>query len=232
MSLIKIAKELKTGWAKVLTEMPREIWDDLEAAHAVEQDTFASELPTLPSLAAIFRCFRYFEPGNTRVVILGQDPYHGPGQATGLCFGVEKGTKPPPSLKNVAKELETDLDNSLSDFSLESWAKQGVLLLNTALTVRQHCPASHTRQWRPFTDYIIKHLNVNERGIVFLAWGRLAHRRLADIDQSRHSLLVSSHPSPLSCRRQYGLFPAFMGSRPFSQANEALIEAGKDKIIW
>jgi uracil-DNA glycosylase len=189
------------------------------------------KLSIYPKNESIFRCFNYFDLNETKVVILGQDPYHGPNQATGLCFGVNNNCKPiPPSLKNIAKELKSDLNIDLSDWTLENWAKQGVLLLNSALTVTQGKPGSHMKIWSNFTKSIIDFLNKQEKSIIFVAWGAFAHNKLQNIDK-KHKLIVSSHPSPLSVYKKYKNFPPFSGSKPFSKINEILKEENKH-INW
>ena len=178
------------------------------------------DVPTFPSPENIFRCFNYFNIEDTKVVILGQDPYHGDNQATGLCFGVSEGVRAPPSLKNIQKELLHDVGIILKSLSLEGWAKQGILLLNSALTVRKKNPSSHMTVWLPFTKYIIDHLNKTQKSIVFVAWGAFAYDKLKDMNIKKHELIVSSHPSPFSVSRPMKSFPSFRHSRPFTQINE------------
>lgn len=163
-----------------------------------------------------------------QVVILGQDPYHGPGQAHGLCFSVRPGVQPPPSLINIYKELKADLNIEPPDHGfLVPWAQQGVLLLNSVLTVECHKPASHqNRGWEKFTDQIIRRLNDEREGIAFLLWGSYAQKKGAFIDRKRHLVIESAHPSPLSAHR------GFFGSRPFSKINAYLSAQGKQPIDW
>jgi len=208
--------KLPTDWRDILLLFLK---TDIEDKY-LEQSMF--EMYPLPKV--IFRCFDYFDIKSTKVVILGQDPYHGPGQATGLCFGVENGIRPPPSLKNIGKLLKSDLKRELSDYTLENWAKQGILLLNTALTVQHKSPCSHMKWWSPFTEQIIDYLNDECKGIVFVAWGAFAYKKLAKINTKKHHLLVSSHPSPLSYSRTYGKFPSFKDSKVFSRINAILDE--------
>ena len=163
-----------------------------------------------------------------KVVIIGQDPYHGEGQAHGLSFSVPKGLKLPPSLKNILKELESDLGcaNPTSG-NLEAWAKQGVLLLNTVLTVRKSEAGSHQKKgWETFTDAVVAHLNEECEGLVFLLWGSPAQKKGKSIDRERHLVLQAPHPSPLSSYR------GFFGCRHFSQTNEYLIQHNKKPIDW
>jgi uracil-DNA glycosylase len=163
-----------------------------------------------------------------RVVILGQDPYHGEGQAHGLCFSVKQGVRTPPSLINIYKEMKTDLGlGPPSHGNLEAWAKQGVLLLNAVLTVEAGLAASHQgKGWERFTDAVIRLVNDQPRSVVFILWGAYAQRKAAFVDRQRHLVLASAHPSPLSAHN------GFFGSRPFSKANEFLIAKGQEPIDW
>jgi uracil-DNA glycosylase len=162
------------------------------------------------------------------VLILGQDPYHGPGQAHGLAFSVKPGVKPPPSLVNVFKELRSDLGvPEPKDGYLEPWAKQGVLLLNAVLTVREGQANAHEGHgWEGFTDAVIRAVSAKQEPVVFLLWGSYAQKKEALIDTERHVVLEAPHPSPLSAKR------GFFGSRPFSRANEALEARGREPIDW
>ncbi len=164
----------------------------------------------------------------TRVVILGQDPYHGEGQAHGLCFSVQAGTRTPPSLVNIYKELFADLGlKPATHGNLKSWAEQGVLLLNSVLTVEAGSAASHqAKGWERFTDAIIKLLNDQPRPIVFILWGAYAQRKAAFVDTTRHLVITSAHPSPLSAHN------GFLGSKPFSKANAFLTAHGQKPIDW
>ncbi len=163
-----------------------------------------------------------------RVVILGQDPYHGEGQAHGLCFSVKPGVRPPPSLINIYKEMKSDLGLEPPPHgNLEAWAKQGVLLLNAVLTVEAGLAASHQgKGWERFTDAVIRLVNDQPRPVVFILWGAYAQRKAAFVDRQRHLVLASAHPSPLSAHN------GFFGSRPFFKTNEFLIAHGQDPIDW
>ncbi len=176
----------------------------------------------------IFSAFNHTPFDKVKVVILGQDPYHGPGQAHGLCFSVNKGIDKPPSLVNIFKELKADLGIELPRHgSLEGWAIQGVLLLNATLTVRAHQAGSHQRKgWEQFTDAAIKALSEKRSGVVFLLWGNYAQAKQALIDTSKHHVLKAPHPSPLSASR------GFFGCKHFSQANRFLAGQGKEIINW
>lgn len=164
----------------------------------------------------------------TKVVILGQDPYHGPNQAHGLCFSVKPGIDPPPSLKNIYKELRSDLGLAPPNHGcLESWARQGVLLLNSVLTVENGRAGSHANQgWEFFTDRVIAELNQSKNHLVFVLWGSYAQKKGQFIDRTRHLVIESPHPSPLSAHR------GFLGSKPFSKINQYLIANGQTPIDW
>lgn len=181
-----------------------------------------------PDMYAIFNALHYTSYSDTKVVILGQDPYHGPGQAHGLSFSVQPGVEPPPSLINIFKELKDDLGCTVpNNGCLKPWAEQGVLLLNTVLTVREHAANSHHGQgWEIFTDRIIELLNAREKPMVFMLWGSPARRKKAMITNPQHYIIESPHPSPLSA------FRGFFGSKPFSQANAFLERTGQKPIDW
>lgn len=176
----------------------------------------------------IFRAFEYTPYEATKVVILGQDPYHGPHQAHGLCFSVKPHVKIPPSLRNIYQELNHDLNVSPAAHGcLTSWAKQGVLLLNSVLTVEQGKAGSHqAKGWEVFTDKVIQCLNSSKRPLVFILWGSYAQKKGQCIDGKRHCVLKAPHPSPLSAHR------GFFGSRPFSKANQFLVKNGQAPILW
>tara|TARA_A100001011_G_C14268525_1_gene825864 strand:- start:1056 stop:1706 length:651 start_codon:yes stop_codon:yes gene_type:complete len=197
----------------------------------IKREELKDECEIYPKRENIFKCFNYFEMENIKVVIIGQDPYHGPNQATGLCFAIESNNKIPPSLKNISNELYNDLNIKLEDFTLENWAKQGVLLMNSAFSVIQGKPSSQIKIWNNFTNYIINELNKLDN-IIFVAWGAFAYEKFKNIDTLKHHLIVSSHPSPLSCFKQFKEFPAFKGSKPFGQINNKLIEYNKSIINW
>ena len=196
-----------------------------------ERDRLKGELEIYPDNLNIFRCFQEVDYGDIKVVIIGQDPYHGKEQATGLAFGVTNGNKLPPSLKNIQKELLHDLNIELWDTTLEKWAKQGVLLINTSLSVVESTPGSHIKYWQEFTQFIIDEIN-NLENVIFVAWGAHAYSRLKNIDRERHSVIASSHPSPLSCNKKFGEYPPFLGSKPFSRINTILRENNISEIKW
>ena len=181
-----------------------------------------------PDMHNIFNALKYTSFSDTKVVILGQDPYHGPGQAHGLCFSVQKGVEPPPSLQNIFKELMADVGiDRPRHGELTCWAKQGVLLLNTVLTVREHEPNSHKgKGWEILTDRIISELNNKETPVVFLLWGANARSKKSLITNPLHVKLETVHPSPLSA------YNGFFGCRHFSKANAILEASGQTAIAW
>lgn len=187
----------------------------------------ASGKKIFPPGSQIFRAFELTPVSQVKVVILGQDPYHGLGQAHGLSFSVPDGIPAPPSLKNIFKEIEADLGIRMSGYpNLEKWARQGVLLLNAVLTVRSGEAASHSKiGWQEFTDAVIKYISDNCEGVVFMLWGNFARTKRDLIDTSRHHVLEAAHPSPLARG-------AFFGCRHFSQANNLLMASGKTPIDW
>jgi uracil-DNA glycosylase len=175
----------------------------------------------------VTNAFKYTPYDEVKVLLLGQDPYHGEGQAHGLCFSVRPGVKPPPSLKNIFKELHNDLGCAIPDNGcLIPWAKQGVMLLNAVLTVRAHEPNSHKdKGWETFTDAAIQALAARPDPVVFMLWGAYAQKKKKLIDTAKNVILTAAHPSPLSALK-------FFGSKPFSAANRALEELGKAPIAW
>lgn len=187
-----------------------------------------SSYPVFPDMHDLFNALKYTSFADTKVVILGQDPYHGPGQAHGLCFSVQKGVTPPPSLQNIFKELKADVGiPQPAHGNLTCWAEQGVLLLNTVLSVRAHEPASHSgKGWEILTDRIITELNQKQTPVVFLLWGANARSKKKLILSPRHVILETVHPSPLSA------YNGFFGCKHFSKANEILVKSGQTPIDW
>ncbi|MEJ5317597.1 MAG: uracil-DNA glycosylase [Tenuifilum sp.] len=181
-----------------------------------------------PPGSQIFAAFNHTPFNSVKVVILGQDPYHGPGQAHGLCFSVPKGTSAPPSLQNIFKEINSDLGLPVPNHgNLEKWAKQGVLLLNATLTVRANQAGSHQNKgWETFTDAAIKALSDHHMGLVFILWGNYAQAKTYIIDTNKHFILTAPHPSPLSANR------GFFGCKHFSKTNRLLTSIGKEPIDW
>ena len=180
-----------------------------------------------PSYDKVFYAFRQTSYKDTRVVILGQDPYHGVGEANGLCFSVNRGIKMPPSLRNIYKELYSDLGIERVDTDLSDWASSGVLLLNSVLTVEMDKPASHKAMgWEEFTDNVIKKLNEKEEAVVFILWGNFAKGKMKYITNARHLVISSAHPSPFSANN------GFFGSKPFSKTNEFLRNNKLKEIEW
>lgn len=218
-------KIFHNDWAPFLeTEMQEEYYQKLRGILIKEYKTRTIH----PSMYDIFNAMHYTPYNKVKVVILGQDPYHGPNQAHGLSFSVLPGVEPPPSLVNIFKELHDDLGCTIPPHGcLKHWAEQGVLLLNTVLTVREHQANSHQGiGWERFTDHIIELLNQREQPMVFILWGRPAQSKQPMITNPHHLVLTSSHPSPLSAYR------GFFGSRPFSKVNHFLTEHGMEPIDW
>jgi len=214
-----------TDWNPLLRgEFAKPYWQELQRFVADER----SRSQVYPSHDDVFAALHLTPYAETRVLILGQDPYHGPGQAHGLCFSVRPGVAAPPSLVNILTELHDDLGCAVPEHGcLEGWARRGVLLLNAVLTVRAREAASHAgKGWETFTDEVIRTVAAKEQRVVFILWGGYARRKKPLIDTSRHVVIESAHPSPLSARN------GFFGSRPFSRANAALEEAGLAPIDW
>lgn len=215
----------KTDWNPILREeFAKPYWGELQQFVATERAT--NEV--YPPHDEVFAALHLTPFSLVKVLILGQDPYHGPGQAHGLCFSVRPGVQVPPSLQNIHRELESDLGMTAPGHgNLEAWARQGVLLLNATLTVRARTAASHQKKgWETFTDRVIRAVNDKPERVVFVLWGSSARRKADLVDTSRHVIIESPHPSPLSANR------GFLGSRPFSRANAALIEAGREPVDW
>lgn len=214
-----------TDWNPLLRdEFDKSYWSDLMAFVAEER----AHHPVYPPHQQVFAALHLTSYAEVKVVILGQDPYHGPGQAHGLCFSVPSGVDKPPSLANILTELENDLGIVAPDHGcLDAWARQGVLLLNTTLTVRARQAASHQGHgWETFTDEVIRVVAAKPETVVFILWGAAARRKKSVIGATHHVVIESAHPSPLSAHR------GFFGSRPFSRANEALLAAGRDPVDW
>jgi uracil-DNA glycosylase len=215
----------RTDWNPILrAELAKPYWAELQRFVAAER----SQGPVYPAADEVFAALHLTPFAAVKVLILGQDPYHGAGQAHGLCFSVRRGVPTPPSLVNILKELESDLGIAPPDHGcLDSWARQGVLLLNATLTVRARQAASHQgRGWETFTDAVIRAVNDKPERVVFILWGASARKKRGLIDTSRHVVIESAHPSPLSAHN------GFFGSRPFSRANAALAAAGREPVDW
>ena len=222
-----MAVDIEASWLHVLQ-------DEFEKPYMATLRNFLKSekdagYKTYPKNADIFNAFNTTPFDKVKVVILGQDPYHGEHQAHGLSFSVQKGITPPPSLKNIYKELVTDMPGFAipNHGDLTEWAKQGVLLLNASLTVRANTPGSHQKKgWEEFTDRVIKTLSDKKEGIVFILWGAFAQAKAELIDQTKHHIIKSPHPSPFSADR------GFFGSKPFSKTNAILTKEGKTPIDW
>ncbi len=217
--------DLDSSWLKALTpETRKPYWDELQRFVASERKNHS----VYPPAEDVFNAFRYAPLDKVKVFLLGQDPYPGEGQAHGLCFSVRQGIPLPGSLRNIYKELHDDRGiKPVKHGYLVSWARQGVLLLNACLTVRANATNSHAgKGWENFTDAALKDVNSQRRRIVFLLWGAYAQKKIPLIDQKRHVIIKSAHPSPLSANN------GFFGSKPFSKVNAALKDAGEKPIDW
>ncbi len=211
-------------WETVLAPIKNSDFFD-ELWQKVESEYYSNTC--FPPKEQVFRAFKLTPFSEVRVVIIGQDPYHNDFQANGLCFSVSDRVSAPPSLKNIFKELQDDLGIFKNSNELDSWAKQGVLLLNATLTVRAHEPNSHKDLgWEKFTDFIIKEISDKKENVVFVLWGAFAQKKASLIDETKHFIIQSAHPSPFSVYR------GFYGSRPFSKINEYLISKNKKPINW
>lgn len=214
-----------TDWNPILRgEFDKPYWKELQQFVAAER----SQRTVFPPHEEVFAALHLTPYASTRVMILGQDPYHGPRQAHGLCFSVRRGVQVPPSLANIHRELHDDVGVAIPDHgNLEAWARQGVLLLNATLTVRAGQAGSHQgKGWETFTDEVIKSVNAKDDHVVFILWGGYARRKKALIDRSRHTIVESPHPSPLSAHK------GFFGTKPFSRTNEALRQHGQQPVDW
>lgn len=225
MSLIEEINKLSTDWKKILLKDEVEL-SKLELEHNRQKCKFTPYLEIFPPDNKIFAAFNFFNIDETKVVILGQDPYINPNEAMGLSFSVPKGTKMPPSLRNIFKELESEYGTLRTDTDLTDWAKQGVLLLNTALTVLQGKSNYNAKIWRDYTDDIIEQISKKTNNIIFILWGNNAIKKSNLIDESRHLILTGVHPSPLSASR------GFFGCNHFRKTNDWLEEKGKEQIVW
>jgi uracil-DNA glycosylase len=225
LQVIKMREYLHTDWNEILEkEFEKDYYKKLESFLVNENTDFT----IYPKKEDVFSALNYTSYKDTKVVIIGQDPYHGENQAHGLCFSVQSTVKIPPSLKNIYKELNKDLGCTTPDNGyLVDWAKQGILMINTVLTVRAHDANSHRKKgWEIFTDEIIKAVNNKKTPVVFILWGNNAKEKIKLITNEKHHIIQSTHPSPLSAHR------GFLGSKPFSKTNEFLQDNNLKPIDW
>ena len=216
---------MSTDWNPILRgEFDKPYWTTLQEFVASERAKYV----VYPPADRVFAALHLTPYSSTKVMILGQDPYHGPGQAHGLCFSVQPGVRVPPSLANIHKELASDLGVAIPDHgNLENWAGRGVLLLNATLTVRAGQAGSHQGNgWETFTDQVISAVSAKSEHVVFVLWGAYARKKQSLIDRDRHTIIESPHPSPLSAHH------GFFGTKPFSRANAALIAHDQPPIDW
>lgn len=220
-----IQPQIEESWKVILREeFQKKYFAELKAFLTLENKLYS----VYPKGRNIFAAFNLCSFNSTKVVIIGQDPYHGEGQAHGLSFSVPKGIKPPPSLKNIFKELQSDLNFKIPNHGdLTNWTKQGVLLLNATLTVRAKQAASHQKKgWEQFTNRVIKEISAKKQGIVFLLWGRFAQNKKVLIESNKHHILTAPHPSPFSAHS------GFFGCKHFSKTNYLLSKQNQDPINW
>lgn len=216
--------KIGNSWDKIFKE-------EFQKEYFLNLSTFLKqerqEKTIFPPEDEVFNAFKFTPPENVKAVLIGQDPYHGDGQAHGLCFSVKPGVKTPPSLKNIYKEMKTDLNLEPIDHgNLEAWAHQGLLMLNSVLTVEKSTPASHRKKgWEEFTDFVIDYLNNEKENLVFILWGNDAKKKAANIHREKHLVLESAHPSPFS-------FKKYLGCQHFSKTNEYLNLNGIKEINW
>ena len=217
--------KISESWKNLLQEEFNKPYFE-ELTRFVKSEYSAGQV--FPAGRNIFRAFDKCPFDKLKVVIIGQDPYHGVGQANGLCFSVDDGVQYPPSLQNIFKEIHDDIGSPIpSSGNLDRWAEQGVLLLNAVLTVRAHQAASHAgRGWEQFTDAVVRTIAERKEGVVYMLWGNYAQRKGQIADPERNLILKSVHPSPLSVYR------GFFGCKHFSKANDYLIQQGKEPIVW
>ena len=223
MALVNEIKKLSTDWRELLLDIDI---SSISEFYDKEVETFEPDIKILPPLESIFNCFSKFNKNNLKVVLLGQDPYINENEANGFCFSVNNDIKMPPSLRNIFKEIKEEFNVERNSKDLTDWAEQGVLLLNTALTVRQFNSNTHSKQWVNFTNKIIEYISDEMENIVFILWGNDAKKRKKFINEKKHFILESVHPSPLSASR------GFFGNNHFIKVNEYLEKIGKSSIKW
>ncbi len=237
--MVKSLQQIRTSWSKLLLEIyydksneciNKKKLDATEEFINHKLQIYCGRISIYPPFPLFFNAFNYFDYENTKVVIIGQDPYHQPGQAMGLSFSVFGDVKIPPSLKNIYKELDTDIDEFVipDTGNLTKWADQGVLLLNASLSVLESRPNSHRERWEFFTDMIVSAISDKTQNVVFMLWGNFAKKKRTLIhNQENHCILEANHPSPLSANRG-----GWFGSRHFSKANKYLEDKGRNSINW
>ena len=223
--LVTEVNKLPKGWKSLLINYEDEL-KHIDEQLIQEKNKYEPSLKIFPPDDKILEAFRYFDISGLKVVFVGQDCYHGKGQANGLCFSVPEEIPNPPSLRNILKEITDDIGIERNNSDFIDLAKQGILLLNSALTVREKCPESHTHIWNKLTDYILKDISDLSDKVIFVLWGAFAKSKKKFIDESKHFILESVHPSPFSSYR------GFFGCKHFSKINQQLKAWNKDEIIW
>ena len=223
--LVQLQKCLPTSWESIITPIQKQL-EEVNQKIQEEQDKIPG-LSVFPLPAKTFSALQQVEPINIKVVIIGQDCYHQPGQAIGLAFGVPSEVRNPPSLVNIIREIRSDVGQLITDSSLMDWAAQGVLLLNSALTVHQAKPGSHLKHWKKYTDLLIRNISQQTDSVVWLLWGNYAKSKRSLIHENNHLILEANHPSPLSANRG-----GWFGCKHFSQTNTFLRDNHQTEIVW
>ena len=226
MMIVNQINSLKTDWKNILLKYP-DLIKNINDNYSKEKNTYEPFLQILPPEEQIFNSFKFFNISELKVVFIGQDCYHGRGQANGLCFSVPNGIKIPPSLRNIFKEIKSDLGHKRENTDFTDLAQQGILFLNTSLSVREKCAGSHVKFWIPYTKEIIKDISKNCDTVIFVLWGNFAKSLKKYIDLNKHFILEAKHPSPLSANRG-----GFFGCKHFSKINQKLEEWDKIPIKW
>jgi uracil-DNA glycosylase len=226
MSILEEINSLTTDWKDFLLKYEEDL-KIIDKKVQKERDVYGKHLKTLPPAGQIFSAFNHFNIKDLSVIFIGQDCYHGKGQANGLCFSVPSGTKIPPSLRNIIKEMSDDIGLKRTETDFTNLAKQGILFLNSALTVREKSAASHMDIWLNFTDNVLKEIASTQKNVIFVLWGNYAKSKKKFIDSNVHYILEAKHPSPLSANRG-----GFFGCKHFSKINNKLKEWGKLEINW
>ena len=229
MDLLNYINLLSTNWDQILVgDGQKKLLEDIEIKLNKELHDYDGLTKIFPIKNNIFKAFDYFNIEDTKIVIIGQDCYHGEGQAHGLCFSVPQNINIPPSLRNIYKELNNDINFGIPNHgNLTNWAKQGILLLNSSLTVRESTPGSHIKLWEKYTDNIIKLISDKNNSIIFILWGNFAKKKKKLIDINKHYILEANHPSPLSANRG-----GWFGCKHFSKSNTILETINKKTIDW
>lgn len=230
MKLRNAAMDIDKNWREIIIKL-LDLYPEIDNTYSLESDNLDGINTIYPKTNNIFNCFKYFNIEETKVVILGQDPYHGENQANGLAFAVNNNIKTPPSLRNILKKL----NDPITDKTLINWANQGILLLNCSLTVKHKKPRSYLNLWKPFTISLLAYIAKNTKNVIFVSWGGFALDIFSNVNpeiypDKNHKMLICSHPSPLGCSKKMKGYPSFNNFNTFMEVNKILGE--KDAILW